>query len=100
MATEIGKRLVFYLDRSGMSQKELARRAGVTEAAVSRYIRGDREPRAITVAAIAKGLGITVNDLIGTESSTLDDAYEMVARNAHSLSNEKKKQLIKILLDS
>lgn len=100
MAQGIGERLVLYLDRAGISQKELARRAGVTEAAVSRYVRGDREPRAITVAALAKGLGVTVNDLIGTEGGTLDDAYEMVARNARSLSDEKKKQLIKILLDS
>lgn len=100
MAHEIGERLTFYLEREGMSQRELAKRAGVTEAAISRYVKGAREPRAITVAALAKGLGVTVNDLVGAEVGPLDEAYEMVARNAHDISEERKKRLIKILLDS
>lgn len=100
MAQEIGERIAFYLARSGMTQKDLAQRAGVTEAAVSRYIKGIREPRAITVGALARTLGVTTNDLLGTQSSDLDEAYEMVARNAKDLPDERKKQLIKILLDS
>ena len=100
MAREIGERIAFYLSRSEMTQKDLAQRAGVTEAAVSRYIKGIREPRAITIGALAKALGVTTNDLMGTHSSDLDTAYEMVARNARNLSEERKKQLIKILLYS
>ena len=100
MAHEIGERLAFYLEREGMSQRELAKRAGVTEAAVSRYVKGTREPRAITVAALAKGLGVTVNDLVGAEAGSRHDAYQMVARNAHDISDERTKRLIKILLDS
>lgn len=100
MTSEIGGRIAFYLRQSGLSQKELSERSGVTEAAISRYIKGLREPRAITVAAIASALDVTVNDLVGTETDDLEAAYQLVARNAKNISEERKRQLIRILLDS
>lgn len=38
--------------RTGISQKELARRVGVTETSISRYVTGERIPRVITMARI------------------------------------------------
>lgn len=99
MTSGIGERIAFYLAQSGLSQKELAERSGVTEAAISRYIRGLREPRAITVAAIARALGVSVNDITETDAGDLDEAFQMVARNAEDIPEERRKQLIKILLD-
>ena len=100
MATEVGRRIALYLEMKDMTQKELAIKTGVTEAAISRYVNSDREPRAITVAAIAKALDVSVNDLLGMEADDLDEAYQMVARNAKSISEKKRKELIKILLDN
>lgn len=99
MASRIGGRIAFYLELSGLSQKQLAEKAGVTEAAISRYINGLREPRAITVAAIARALGVSVNDITETGTSNLEEAFQMVARNAKEIPEERRKQLIKILLD-
>lgn len=51
----------------GISQGELARRTGITAAAVSRYITGSREPRPKTLKKIAKVLGVSVDYLVGDE---------------------------------
>ena len=42
----IGDRIKHICDQSGLTQRELARRANVTEVSMSRYINGFREPKA------------------------------------------------------
>lgn len=81
-----------------MSQKELAGMTGLTPAAVSRYVNGDREPRPITVASIAKALGVTPADITGTESDReTDEAVRLIARNAHQLTEAQRAELITAL---
>ena len=46
-----------------MTQLELAARVGVTRAAMSRYVSGDREPRFVTLVRIAEELDVRVEDL-------------------------------------
>ena len=58
-----------------MSQKELAEAACLTPAAVSRYVNGEREPRALTVAALADVLGVKPLDIIGTSIEQEMEAY-------------------------
>lgn len=89
------------LDQKGISQKELATSAGVTEAAMSHYIKGDRIPRGANLLNIAKALGITTNVLLG-ESEEDDVSYEqintLVARKAKDFTKEQKKALINLIL--
>lgn len=73
MATLTGNKLAALLKERGMSQKELAEAACLTPASVSRYVNGEREPRAHTVAALADVLGVKPLDIIGTY-----DEQEMV----------------------
>ena len=63
------------LGQKGISQKELSASAGVTEAAMSHYIKGDRVPRGANLLNIAKALGTTTNVLLG-ETETDDISYE------------------------
>lgn len=49
----------------GLSQEELAHRAGVYFTDVSRYERQVREPGLRALVKLADGLGVTVNDLLG-----------------------------------
>ena len=42
------------IDNSGLSQRDLAKKIGVTEASISRYVKGDREPKFETIIKIAK----------------------------------------------
>ena len=53
------------LEMKGVSQRELAKRTGITEASISRYISGEREPRAYTLSKIASVLHMTMDELIG-----------------------------------
>ena len=47
-----------------ITQRELAEKAGTTEVSVSRYLRGQRTPRLLTLAAIAQVLGVSIDDLL------------------------------------
>ncbi len=61
----LGTRLAERLKALHMTQKELASRAEVTEAAVSHYIKGDRFPRSTVLAKLATALGTTTDYLMG-----------------------------------
>lgn len=66
MTSLVGRRLSTLLAEKEMSQKELAAKTGLTPAAISRYVSGAREPRPITIAAIAKALGVCPKQSQGT----------------------------------
>ena len=89
------------LEQKGISQKDLAFSSGVTEAAMSHYIKGDRIPRGANLLNIAKALGTTTNVLLG-ESESNDISYEeintLVARKAKDFTKEQKKALINLIL--
>lgn len=53
--------------KRGITQKELAEEAGMTEAAISRYCNGKRVPNLVTAAALASALDCTVDQLMGRE---------------------------------
>lgn len=89
------------LDLRGMTRKELADGAGVTEVAIGRYITGKRAPRAVTVAAIADVLNVSVDELLDREPIQEDElrhAARLVARNAGDLSADEKKRIVDALL--
>ena len=46
-----------------MTQKQLAQATGLTEAAISGYIRGERRPRLDTAKIIAEALNVNISDL-------------------------------------
>ena len=102
MYTSFNDRLSGLLNEKGVKQKELAIRVGVTEAAVSHYLKGDRIPRASILAKIADELGTTSEyHMNGTSSSSQDEvkyAVKLIARNAAQMSKEDKMKIIEILL--
>ena len=85
-----------------MTQKELAERAGVTEAAMSHYIKGDRIPRSSVLARIATALGTTSDYLMeGVPESRIEElgfAKRLIARNASQMTNAEKREILSILL--
>lgn len=98
MSSLLGRRLSELLEERQMSQKDLADRTGLTPAAVSRYVSGDREPRPITVASIAKALGVEPATITGTAADKeTDEAIRLIARNAHQLSDAQRAELIAAL---
>ena len=100
-----GDRLRSALRSKRVSQRELAARIGVTEAAVSRYIKGDRFPRADTAAAIADVLSVHTDELLyGTPvdptiaHEEISAALEILRARQSELSDEYKRELVGLLL--
>ena len=50
-------------EKTGLTQAEIAKKAGITAACYQRYEYGERIPRADTAKLIAKALSSTVEDL-------------------------------------
>ena len=63
-AKAFGAHLKSLLEEKGMTQAEFARRTGLTEASVSRYINGNRSPRIAQAYRMAQVIGIDMNTLI------------------------------------
>lgn len=95
-------RMAYLLKQKGLTQKELANRAGVTEAAMSHYLKGDRHPRISVLARIADALGTTTDYLIsGEDNGKVDEvsfATRLIARNRNTMTKEQKMEIIKILI--
>ena len=90
------------IKKRGLSQKQLAEQARVTEAAVSHYLKGDRFPRASVLTRIATALGTTSDYLMDNTASKKDDellrAKKLIARNIDQMSRKEKLEIINILI--
>ena len=102
MAATFGERLSELLKEKSMQQQALAQKAGVTEAAVSHYVKGDRVPRASVMARIAEALGTTSDYLMnGAEPDSKNEvahAKRLIARNVKQMTKEEKMEIMSILL--
>ena len=65
MSEALGYRISKMHHQRGMTPRDLAIKIGVTEASMCRYIRGERIPKAHTLANIAKALNTTADNLLG-----------------------------------
>jgi transcriptional regulator with XRE-family HTH domain len=90
-----GQRLAQLLEEREMTQLDLAARVGVTRAAMSRYVSGDREPRFVTLVRIAEELDVHVDELLGSGVGSVDAAVRLVARVR--LTDEQKAALRQVL---
>lgn len=106
MGTEFGEKLESTLREQGMTQKELAAKANITESAVSHYVKGDREPRGATIGVIAGVLGVTAGFLLGASTAnslsdrnrqTFDELKDAIKKNKAALSESQRFELIKLL---
>lgn len=102
MPVKFNERLAELIKQQGLTQKELAKQAGITEAAVSHYIKGDRVPRASVLLKIANVLKTTPDDLMGVKHVYTSDeiayAQRLIARNVHQMTKDQKMDIIKVLM--
>ena len=99
MGKEFGDRLQGLLQDQGVTQKELAIRIGATEATISRYVSGAREPKADVLANIATALHTTSDYLLGIERDEFDfpKIKRMIARNASEMTAQERRALVSAL---
>lgn len=99
---EFSIRLEEMLKARNMTQKELAKKAEVTEAAMSHYVKGDRTPRSSVLARIAMALDTTSEYLMeGVPQNYVNEigyAKRLIARNVNKMSNAEKREILSILL--
>jgi transcriptional regulator with XRE-family HTH domain len=104
MARSMTYRIKEMLKEKNISQKKLSEMTGITESAISRYIKGDRVPRGANLVKISKALGITTDDLLRGDyemdkDSDLVYAKSLIARNASQMTKEEKMEFIALLMD-
>jgi transcriptional regulator with XRE-family HTH domain len=94
-------RIAILLKEKNMTQKYLAQLSGVTESAISHYIKGDRIPRGLNLLKIAKTLGTTTDYLLEDYSpnskNDLQIARSLLARNASNMTFEEKEDFLRLL---
>ncbi len=66
-------RITALMGKQHMTQKQLAEKAGVTESAMSFYVKGERTPRSDVLTRIARALGTTSDYLLGIDNAVNND---------------------------
>ena len=99
MSKELGEKLLSLMKKQGISQRQLADRLNTTEASLSRYVNGEREPKADMLANIATALNTTSDYLLGIEKDDFDfpKLERILARNSSRMSDQEKRALITAL---
>lgn len=99
MSKELGEKLLGLMKKQGISQRQLADRLNTTEASLSRYVNGEREPKADMLANIATALNTTSDYLLGIEKDDFDfpKLERVLARNSSRMSDQEKRTLITAL---
>jgi transcriptional regulator with XRE-family HTH domain len=64
LVVHIGKNLKDARFRAGLTQAELAEKAGTTQTTVARIERDVVQPEVTTVRKLAQALGVTISDLL------------------------------------
>ena len=96
------ERVKSLMKRDNISQKELAKLSGISEASVSRYLSGDLRPRMDILTNIAKVFNVSTSYLVGEVDNVVEsDAYEetlcVVTRNKSKLDDAQKTEIIRVL---
>lgn len=95
------ERISLLLSQKKLSQKELAIKAGVTESAMSYYVKGERTPRGEVLSRIAKALNCSTDYLLGNGSDDYPDKdsepLQYLQRNLGKLDTDQLKRAENIL---
>ena len=76
----LADRLKIAIHNSGMTQREVAEKSGITEVSLSKYVKGQRVPKAPVLGKIAYTIGVTPNDLLDTRDSEVTEEHIMLLK--------------------
>lgn len=98
---KVGGTIKEILKRIGKTQVELCEVTGIKPAAMSKYLSGEKTPRTEVLMKIADALDVSLYTLIGRDEER--SAYEicrsaLLARSGNELTEEERKDLIKLIL--
>lgn len=85
--TEFGNKLSELLKENDITQRELAKKVGLSEQCICRYINGNRVPKATSVVEIAKALNVDIDYLIGnSHEPTVKDLIRALSIKSNDMS--------------
>lgn len=93
------ERITELMTRHGFSQRDLATKAGVTESAMSYYVKGERTPRSDVLTRVANALNTTTDYLLGASNSAdmVENELLYLQRNLSKLDPQQLKRAETIL---
>ena len=94
------KKIIELLKQNNMTQKELSEATGITESAISRYVKGDRLPRGVNLIKLAQALKTTPESIIDEETNDIETIKALIARNAGNLTDNEKMEIITLLTEN
>jgi transcriptional regulator with XRE-family HTH domain len=71
--TVVGENIKYYRTKLGMTQEELADRAGINRSYLASLERGRRNTTLKTVEMLAKALGVSTTELVSPSSGVLPE---------------------------
>ncbi len=86
------KNLVRIMRRENISQRELARKANLSEATVSRYVKGTRFPNSKAMIELSKALNCRIENL--TQDQTKSELERIIKKAISSLNESERNFLI------
>lgn len=93
-----GERIKALLKEKKMTQRQLAELSGMTESALSHYIKGERIPSGVASVNVAYALSTTVNYILGKEGILdFSNVKRILEQNKNKMTNEEKAELIELL---
>ena len=89
--------LMFYMKKADMTQKDLAKTAGLTQVSISRYMTGVRTPSVASLRKMAEALLIPVETLIADNPHSIPTIEQDILTTAKELSatlSDKEKSIL------
>lgn len=92
------ERISILMDKHNLNQSQLAKKADITEAAMSNYVKGVRTPNSEVLLRIAKVLDTSTDYLLGkTNADPSNENLTIIQRNLDKLDPEQLKKAENIL---
>ncbi|AEE92483.1 Helix-turn-helix domain protein [Tepidanaerobacter acetatoxydans Re1] len=95
--TDIGKRIRQLRESLGLSNRQLAIKAGLSQPVMNRIENGNRKADIETLEKICYALGITLIDFFSIDEEEMSPEYLELLKNAKKLSTEQLKILNDII---
>lgn len=78
LSKRFGARVQELMDKKGLNQAELGRRAGMSRSVINNLLRGIRNPSLLTALTVARALGVSLDELTSGNVLDMTDTQEAV----------------------
>lgn len=97
MINNFGKNLKECRQKFGLTQNEIARKAGISGSAISQIEKGDRNPSLTTAYDIVNALGISIYDLFDDNTYSDKDVFYAEFKALRGLSTTDQELIAKLI---